>query len=89
MSAHDHTDARAQRRVGWTTGGALGCTIAAVLAPKCPACLWVYLGPLGLGTAGVLAVVLRPTLITLAVLATTVALVGRSRRRAKALPRRC
>lgn len=73
----------ALRRAGrWAPGHAVGWGIAALLLPKCPACVAGYLSVLGvgLGVGTAIGGVLRPACIVLAVVATALSLTRRLRR---------
>lgn len=56
-----------RRRKRWTSAASLGFGALALLAPKCPACIVVWLSALGVGAgvAGAVAPLLRPAAFVL------------------------
>lgn len=67
-----------KRRAWLTPGVSVACGLAVTAAPKCPLCIAGYLSLAGIGAsgAGVVAVVLRPALITAAAASLGVWLLG-------------
>jgi hypothetical protein len=92
MSALEIGAGRARRATGRGAATSIGSSIAFALAPKCPLCVAAWLSALGLGAtgAGVVAPLLRPIALCLAigaalVVAFTEIRAFRDRRRAKQL----
>lgn len=64
----------------WAAGGAVGWGLAAVLLPKCPACVAGYLSVLGIGMGVGTAIggMLRPACVMLALVAIALMLARRT-----------
>jgi hypothetical protein len=69
-------------RARWASGGAIACTLAATLLPKCPACIVAWLSLLGVGVPLLLAGWVKPLLLSAAAFAGLAAVrrIARARR---------